>query len=106
MLAERIRILLLLVLLSVVATAGWTTAFASGKTGSSTVLSSLARVSRPPAAPTSGEPDVGQTPRTWITKGALSSAPLGEGGSSRGSAADLWFRWIFRMWTIRYPGAR
>ena len=106
MLSERSRLLVLLVLLSVVATAGWATALASGKTGSSTVSSSLASVSKPPAAPASGEPDVGQTPRPSITKGALLPAPRGDGGSSQGSPADRWFRWIFRMWTIRYLGAR
>ena len=106
MLSERSRLLLLLVLLSVVATAGWTSARASGKTDSPSVFSSLACVSKPPAAPTSGEPDVGQTPRPSITKGALLPAPRGAGGSSQGSPADVWFRWIFRMWTIRYLGAR
>jgi len=106
MLSERSRLLLLLVLLSVVATAGWTTALASGKTGSSTVSSSLASMAKPPAVPNSGEPDVGQTPRSAPPKGALLPAPRGDGGSSRGSPANLWFRWIFRMWTIRYLGAR
>ena len=106
MFSERSRLLILLVLLSVVATAGWTTARAGAKTGSLTVFSSLASVSKPPAVPTSGEPDVGQTPRPSVTNGALLPAPRGEGGSSRGSPADLWFRWIFRMWTIRYLGAR
>jgi hypothetical protein len=102
MLSERGRLLLLLVLLSVVAAAGWTTALASGKAVSSTVVSSLASVSKPPAAPTSGEPDVGQTPRSEPTHGASSPDPRGEGGHSQGSPADLWFRWIFRMWAIRY----
>jgi hypothetical protein len=107
MLSERSRLLLLLVLLLVVATAGWTTARADGKTGLPTVLSSSpASVSKPPAVPTSGEPDVGQTPRPLVTKDALLPAPRGEGGSSQGSPADLWFRWICRMWTIRYLGAR
>jgi hypothetical protein len=105
MLSERSRLLFLLVLLSVVATAGWTTARADGKTGSASV-SSFASVSKPPAAPASGEPDVGQTPRPSITKGALLPAPRGDGGSSQGSPADRWLRWIFRMWTIRYLGAR
>ena len=106
MLSERSRLLLLLVLLSVVATAGWTTALASGKTDSPSVFSSLASVSKPPAVPTSGEPDVGQTPRPTLTKGSMSPAPHGESGHSKGPHADAWFRWIFRMWAIRYLGAR
>jgi hypothetical protein len=106
MLSERSRLLFLLVLLSLVA-AGWTTALASGKAGSSAVSSSLlASMAKPPAVPASGEPDVGQTPRPSITKGASLAAPQGEGGGLRGSPADLRFRWIFRMWTIRYLGAR
>ena len=106
MLSERSRLLLLLVLLSVVAAAGWTTALAREKTDSPSVFSSLSSVSKSPAVPASGEPDVGQTPRPSITKGALLPAPRGEGGSSPGSPAAEWFRWIFRMWTIRYLGAR
>jgi hypothetical protein len=106
MLAERSRLLLLLVLLSVVATAGWTTALAGGRTGSSDVSSSLANMAKPPAVPNSGEPDVGQTPRPAVTKGVLSPAPRGDGGNSQGSSADRWFRWIFRIWTIRFLGAR
>jgi hypothetical protein len=106
MLSERSRLLLLLVLLSVVATAGWTTALASGRTGSSAVSSSLASMAKPPAVPASGEPDVGQTPHPSITKDALSPVPRGEGGSLQGSRSDRWLRWAFRMWTIRYLGAR
>jgi hypothetical protein len=106
MLSERGRLLLLLVLLSVVAAAGWSTALASGKTGSSSVVSSPAHMSKPPAAPNSGEPDVGQTPRPVVTHGALTPIPRGNGGSSQGSPVDLWFRWIFRMWAIRYLGVR
>ena len=102
MLSERRRLLLLLVLLLVVATAGWTTALASGKTGSSTVFSSLASVSKPPVVPTSGEPDVGQTPRSTITTGSMSPVWRGEGSRTQGPRSDAWFRWIFRMWTIRY----
>ncbi len=105
MLSERSRLLLLLVLLSVVATAGWTSAHASGKTGSSTVFSSLASVSKPPATPASGEPDVGQTPRPSMTNGLLSPAPH-EGGRSQSPQTDVRFRWILRMWAIRYLGAR
>ena len=106
MLSERSRLLLLLVLLSVVATAGWSTALAGEKTISPSVFSSLADVSKPPAVPTSGEPDVGQTPRSPIERGVLLPAPRGEGGNSQGSHADVWLRWIFRMWTNRYLGAR
>ena len=106
MLSERSRLLLLLVLLWVIATAGWTTARAGGKTGSPAVFSSLASVSKPPAVPASGEPDVGQTPRSAVTPGAMSPFARGEGGRSHGSGAGAWFRWIFRMWAIRYIGAR
>jgi len=104
--SERSRLLVLLVLLSVVATAGWTTALAGGKTGPPTVSSPSVGVSRPPLAPTSGEPDVGQTPRPTTTTGSMSPAPRGEGGNPQGTRADAWFRWIFRMWTMRYLGAR
>jgi hypothetical protein len=106
MLSERSRVLFLLILLSVVAAAGWSTALASGKAGPSTVSSSLASLERPPAVPASGEPDVGQTPRPEITRGALLPGPRGEAGGSQGSHADRWIRWVFRMWTIRYLGAR
>jgi hypothetical protein len=106
MVPERNRLLLLLVLLLGFATAGWTTARAGGKTGSTPVLSASVTVAKPPAAPTSGEPDVGQTPRPTVTKGWMSPAPRGEGGHSQGHATDLWFGWIFRMRAIWYLGAR
>jgi hypothetical protein len=106
MLSERNRLLLLLTLLTVVATAGWTTALASGKTGSRAVSSSLVSLPKPPAVPASGEPDVGQTPRTIFTQGSVSPVGHGEGGSSHGPGGAAWFRWFFRMWTIRYLGAR
>jgi hypothetical protein len=105
MLSERSRLLLLLVLLSVVAAAGWTTALADGKTAPSTV-SSWTRAAKPPAVPTSGEPDVGQTPRPKSTTGALSHAPSEVGGGSQDPPADAWFRWIVRTWKMRYFGAR
>jgi hypothetical protein len=103
--SERSRLLLLLVLLSVVAAAGWTTAFADGKTGLRTAALSP-NVSKPPAVPTSGEPDVGQTPRPTPTKGALSPVPRGGSGIPQGPPAGAWFHWIFRMWKMRYLGAR
>jgi hypothetical protein len=106
MLAERSRFLLLLILLLVVATAGWTTALASGKTDSSDVSSSLVSVLKPTVVPASGEPDVGQTPRAVVAHGSMSTAPRGEGGGSQGPRAGAWFRWVFRMWAIRYLGAR
>ena len=104
--SERNRLLLLLVLLSVVSTAGWTTALAGGKTGPPPVFSSLSSVSKPPLVPTSGEPDVGQTPKPTLTTGGLFQAPRDEGGSPQGSPAAVWFRWIVRMWSIRFLGAR
>ena len=102
--SKRSRLLVLMVLLSVVAAAGWRTALAGGRTDSPSVFSSLASVSKPPALPASGEPDVGQTPRLEEDPGP---PPLyhGKGGKSKGSRADAWVRWIFRMWTIRYLGA-
>jgi hypothetical protein len=105
MLSERSRLLLLLVLLSVVTAAGWTYAFADGRTGPSPGCS-CSSVAKPPAAPTSGEPDVGQTPRPAPTTGALTPAQRGEGGDPQGPPAAAWFRWIIRMWKLRYPGAR
>ena len=104
--SERSRLLVLLVLLLVVATAGWTTALAGGRTDASTVSSPCLSVSRPPLAPTSGEPDVGQTPRPTPTTGSMSPAPRGEGGIPQGTRADTGFRWIFRIWMMRYLGAR
>jgi hypothetical protein len=106
MLSERSRLLVMLVLLSVVATAGWTTALASGRTGSATVSSSLASMAKPPAVPNSGEPDVGQTPRSAVTHGSMTVAQRDEGGNSHGPHTDRWLRRLFRMWTIRYLGAR
>ena len=104
--SERSRLLVLLVLLSVVATAGWTTALAGGRTDPPTVSSLCSSVSKPPLAPTSGEPDVGQTPRPTPTTGSMSPVPRGEGGNPQGTRADTWFRWIIRMLTMRYLGAR
>jgi hypothetical protein len=104
--SERNRLLVLLVLLSVVATAGWTTALAGGRTGSIPVSSPSLRVSRPPLAPTSGEPDVGQTPHPTSTTGWMSSSPRGEGGNSPGTRTDVWFRWIVRIWKTWLMGAR
>jgi hypothetical protein len=101
MLSHRNRLLLLLVLLLAVATAGWKTALASEETGSA-ASSSLESVSRPPVAPTSGEPDVGQTPRPTITKGALLPVPPIEG---EGTQDDPWVRWIFGTLAIWYLAA-
>ena len=106
MISQRGRLLLLLVLLSVVATAGWTTALAGEKTAPPTVSTSVMSVPKPPAAPTSGEPDVGQTPHPTLTHGGSLKAPRGEGAPSMGSGTDWWLRWIFSMWAIRYQGAR
>ncbi len=105
MISDRNRLLLLLVLLSVVAAAGWSTAFADGRAATPSAASSLASVSKPPAAPTSGEPDVGQTPHP-LAQGSMSPVPRGKGAHTGGPATDPWLRWIFRMWANRYLGAR
>ena len=99
------RLLLLLVLASVVAAAGWSTAHAVGVTGTPIVASSSLSGSKPGAVPTSGEPDVGQTPHS-ATQGALIHVPQGRTGGEREGPAYSWFRWIFRMWMVRYLGAR
>jgi hypothetical protein len=105
MISDRSRLLLLLVLLSAVATTGWTTARADGRAASPAV--SLAAMSKPPAVPTSGEPDVGQTPRRpVVTPGSMLPAPRGEDVHRWGPVADPGFGWIFRLWAIRYLGAR
>jgi hypothetical protein len=104
MLSERSRLLVLLVLLSVAATAGWTTAHAGARTGTSYATS--VSVSKPPVVPTSGEPDVGQTPHPVTHPGSMSPAPRWEGGNPQGNRPDPWFRWAFRMWKVRYLGTR
>ena len=106
--SERSRLLILLVLVSVVATAGWSTALArEHSTAAPGVGLGWASVSKPIAAPTSGEPDVGQTPHPNTTKNgsALYPEPGGR-GASWGDRAEPWFRWIVRTWTMRCLGAR
>jgi len=107
MISERSRLLILLVLVSVVATAGWSTALAREKTAALVGGPSWTSVSRPLAAPTSGEPDVGQTPHPAPTKNGSALDP-GTGGQAGpwGTGSEPWFRWILRMWTMRYLGAR
>jgi hypothetical protein len=104
MLSERSRLLILLILLTAVATAGWTTALAGGKTGPSTVFlsSSSASLSKPPAVPASGEPDVGQTPRSATPHDSKSAGPRGEDGTHHGSDAGAWLDWILRVWTDHF----
>jgi hypothetical protein len=103
--AERSRLLVLLVLLSVVATAGWSTALAGGRTDTPSVTSSSLGVSKLPVSPTSGEPDVGQTPKPTPSTGSMRPAPRGEAWDPLGIRTGTWFRWIVRMWTTRYLGA-
>jgi hypothetical protein len=108
MLSERGRLLLLLILLSVVAAAGSRTALADGKekTAAPVVLSSPACAVKPPATATSGEPDVGQTPRYTSNTGRMFPAPRDGDERSQGSHRDDWLHWILRMWVNRCPGAR
>jgi hypothetical protein len=106
MFPERNRFLLLLVLLAMVATAGWTTALAGGKADSAPASSSLASLSKPPVVPTSGEPDVGQTPHPTTTTGSVVHDPRGEAGHLKGSSGEIWFRWTLWTWAMRFFGAR
>jgi hypothetical protein len=99
------RLLLLLVLVSVVAAAGWSTGHADGVKGTPTFISASLSGMKPGAAPASGEPDVGQTPHS-ATKGAMSHVPQGWNGGEREGPDHSRFRWIFRMWMARYLGAR
>lgn len=95
-----------MVLLSVVACAGRTTALAGEKTDGSTVSSSFASVAKPSIAPTSGEPDVGQTPHPTVTTGSVLHAQTGKASGSRGNHFDIWLGWILKLWAIQYLGAR
>jgi hypothetical protein len=104
MVSRRSRLLFLLVLLSVVATVGWKSAFAGGDSGPTTV--SLSPGAKPPAAPTSGEPDVGQTPRPNPTQGVLTQAPHDVDEIPQDVPADVWVRWICRMLEMQFLGGR
>jgi hypothetical protein len=103
---DRSRLLFLLILVSVVTAATWTMALASGTTGRATVASAWLSASKPGATPTSGEPDVGQTPRPQTWGGSMSHAPRGERDRKPGRQADPWFDWIIRMWITSHLGAR
>jgi hypothetical protein len=106
MLVHRSRLLLLLVLIPVVVAATWTIALAGGSTGHPTVASSSLGASKPGAAPTSGEPDVGTTPRPALPAGWHVPGPRAGDAWMPGHLTSPWFRWIFRIWTVRYLGAR
>jgi hypothetical protein len=97
---------LLLVLVSVVTTATWATALAGGATDPPTVATTCLGVSKPVAAPTTGEPDVGQTPRSTKPTGAMLHGPPVWSGWDPGNPAASWFRWIVRFWMMRYLGPR
>ena len=101
---ERGRLLILVALLSVVCAASWSTSLASG-TLSSDASSTWSQL-KPHAAPTSGEPDVGQTPHPDTQTGLQSPGSRGgEGGSSR-HRTDNWFSWAYRILMMRLFGAR
>ncbi len=103
---ERSRLLILLVLVSVVCAASWSTCLAGGTTGLSQVPGSSVSQPKPQAVPTSGEPDVGQTPHPVSHAGLQSPGPRRGGGGSERHQTDLWFSWIFRVWMVRVFGAR
>jgi len=103
---DRSRLLILLVLVSVVAAGSWTTSVAHGKAGSRVDISSPVIVPKPRAAPTSGEPDVGQTPHNASHTGVgCPGLQPGEREKPR-RPANLWFYWVSRMWMMRFVGAR
>ena len=106
MLVDRSRLLILLILVSVVTAATWTMALASGTTGPITVAPAWLSTSKPGATPTSGEPDVGQTPRPLPSGGSMLHNPLGKRDPGSARQPDPWFDWIFRLWIVRHLGAR
>ena len=103
---DRSRLLILLVLVSVVAAGSWTTSVAHGKAGSRVDISSPVIVPKPRAAPTSGEPDVGQTPHNVSHSGAGSPDLQRDEGETPRQPSNLWFYWTIRMWMMRFSGAR
>jgi hypothetical protein len=102
------RLLITLVLLSVAATAAWTTAQARPSSGArwvrSHVSTSVVIGSRPGMRPASGEPDVGATknpPLISGRSGIIDEEPADDPGSGSGS----WLSRIGMIWVARYLGA-
>ena len=106
MLVDRNRLLILMILVSAVAAVTWTTALASGTTDGTNVASAWWSASKPGATPTSGEPDVGQTPRPHTSGGSMLHNPEVKRDVRPERQADPWFFWIIRTWIMRHPGAR
>ncbi len=99
------RLLILLVLVSVVAAASWSTVFADRATGPPTVAPASVALSKPAVVPTSGEPDVGQTPHPVSHAGVGRPGPRGDGEQSPRQPVRTWLDWIIRTWMMRYFGS-
>ena len=101
---HRSRLLLLLVLASVVLATNTAAARPDVRTVPPTVTSSLSGM-KPMANPTSGEPDVGQTPHPVTHPGGLLPAPRGGDEGVPMRKPTSWFGWVFRIWMMRLIGA-
>ncbi len=100
------RLLILLVLVSVVAAANWSTVFAGRATGPPSVAAWPRAVSAPGAVPTSGEPDVGQTPHPVTHAGVNTPRPHENGPQAERRPAFSWLDWVLRNWESTYLGMR
>ena len=106
MLVDRSRLLILMILVPAVVAVTWTTALASGTTDGTNVASVWLSASKPGATPTSGEPDVGQTPRPHTSGGSMKANPQVKRDARPERQTDPWFYGVFRMWITRHLGAR
>jgi hypothetical protein len=97
------RLLFLLVQVSLVVAVSWATAHARGSTPSPNVAPSSLSALKSGAQPTSGEPDVGQSPRLNPVKGSASPAP-GWSYEKPGRPHSTRFSWIVRLWMFRFTG--
>jgi hypothetical protein len=101
------RLLILLVLVPVVSVAFVSVGHASLSTGNVQFPDlTWTPQTRPDVTPTSGEPDVGQTPRPVSHASVRSPGSRREGESSPRVRTDFWFHWIVRTWMVRWFGAR
>lgn len=101
---QRNRLLLLLVLVSVVTAVACSPAFAHGQRSKHEPVPEWTNAGKlPSAAPTSGEPDVGQGPKPSRGSGCV---PVTQPPSERHGPAAPWFRWILRVWMSSFMGAR
>jgi hypothetical protein len=103
------RLLITLVLLSVAASAAWTTAQARPREGArwgrSYVSGSVVIGSRPGVRPASGEPDTGASKTPPLVSGRTGTI-VDEPVDDPGNGPGVWFSRIGMIWMARYLGPR